>query len=123
MAYDPVGTALPQVNSGKIRALAISSLARTPLLPDVPTVAEAGLAGYEVNVVYGLIGAAGMAREIVARLNAEIADSLNATEMKAGMAKFGLDPMRTTPEQFAAVIREEGVKWARVIKTSGAKPD
>ena len=123
MAYDPIGTAIPQANAGKIRVLAVSSLQRTPLLPDVPTVAEAGLAGYEVNVVYGLIGAAGIPQNIVARLNAEIANALNSAEIKSGMAKFGLDPLRTTPEQFAAVIREEGVKWARVIKASGARPD
>ncbi|MBI4192325.1 MAG: tripartite tricarboxylate transporter substrate binding protein, partial [Betaproteobacteria bacterium] len=105
----------------RLRALAVSSLKRSALLPDVPTVAETGFPGYEVNGWKGLLAPAGTPREAVARLYEEISRSLKLPDVRDRMVANGADPVGSTPEEFAAYIQAEIVKWAKVIKQSGAR--
>jgi tripartite-type tricarboxylate transporter receptor subunit TctC len=115
--------AMPHLQSGKLRAIAVTSAARSPLLADIPTVAEAGLPGFDVTSWYGVFGPAALPRDIVARLNSEIGAAINAPELKERLAALGAEPSRKTPEQFARYVRDEIVKWAKVVRDSGAKLD
>ena len=113
-------TALPYVKSGRLRALAQTGNVRSVHLPDVPTIGETGVPGYESAGWYGLLGPAAISPSIVNRLNSELARIIATPDMQQRMADLGADPARETPEQFAAFIRTEIVKWAKVIKESGA---
>jgi tripartite-type tricarboxylate transporter receptor subunit TctC len=121
--FEQLLTVQPHVQSGKLRPLAVASPRRHPQLPELPTSAEAGLPGYEVSAWFGLAAPAGTAREIVMRLNAEVLKALQAREVRAGLAHQGLDPAGSSPEEFAAFIASESVKWSRAVKASGAKVD
>ena len=112
--------AVPQVKAGRVKALAVTSRNRSELLPDVPTVSESGFPQYEVNGWNGLLAPAGTPRKIVTQLYTEIAGILRQPKVRERMAANGLDPAGTTPEQFAALIRAEIVKWEKVVKQSGA---
>jgi tripartite-type tricarboxylate transporter receptor subunit TctC len=107
---------LPHVKSGRLKALAVTGSRRLPLTPDVPTVAESGLAGYEITSWYGIVAPARTPREIVARLNAEVNRIARDPQMKARMLAQGLELPETTPEQFDAHIRSELAKWRKVLK-------
>lgn len=111
------------IRAGKLRALAITGTKRDPTLPDVPTVAEAGLPQFQVAFWSGLVAPAGTPKDIVARLNAEVVKALATPEVRETLAKQGLEPSGNSPEQFAAFIGEENARWARVVKVSGAKLD
>jgi tripartite-type tricarboxylate transporter receptor subunit TctC len=111
---------LPHVKSGKLRALAVASARRTPLLPDLPTIAEAALPGYEATSWYGVLAPAATPKEILAKLNAEIIKGVGRPDAAERLAGEGADPATGTPEQFAALIRSEIVRWAKVIKAAGA---
>ncbi len=111
---------LSTIRSGRLRALGVTSLQRSKLLPDVPTVAEQGFAGYEVNGWYGLLAPAGTPREIIALLNSESIKALIATDVRERLTNDGAVPVGNTPEEFAAFLRAETAKWARVVKYSGA---
>jgi len=113
----------PHVQSGKVRALAVLSDRRHPVLPDVPTSAESGVDAFDVPIWYGILGPAGIPREIVARLNAELAKAVTSPEMKERLATMGVDPRTITPEQFADFIRSENARYARVIKEAGIKAE
>jgi tripartite-type tricarboxylate transporter receptor subunit TctC len=115
--------AAPQVKAGKVRAIAVTGLHRSDLLPDVPTVAESGFPGYEVNGWNGLLAPAGTPRDIVLKLYGEISKSLKLSEVKDRLAASGLDPVASTPEVFLAYIQAEIVKWEKIIKQSGARAD
>ena len=115
--------AMPHVKSGKLRAIAVTGAARSPLLPDLTTVAEAGLPGFDVTSWYGVFGPAALPREIVVKLNAEIGRGINAPELKERLVALGAEPSTKSPEAFAQYVRDEIVKWARVVKASGAKLD
>jgi tripartite-type tricarboxylate transporter receptor subunit TctC len=115
--------AMPHLQSGKLRAIAVTGAARSPLLADIPTVAEAGLPGFDVTSWYGVFGPAALPRDIVVRLNNEIGAAINSAELKERLAALGAEPSRKTPEQFARYVREEIVKWAKVVRDSGAKLD
>ncbi len=115
--------AMPHVQSGKLRAIASTGATRSPLLPHIPTVAEAGLAGFDVTSWYGVFGPAALPREIIFRLNSEIGGAINAPELKERLTALGAEPSSKTPEQFAQYVREEIVKWAKVVRDSGAKLD
>jgi tripartite-type tricarboxylate transporter receptor subunit TctC len=115
--------AMPHVQAGKLRAIAVTGAARSPLLPHLPTVAEAGLAGFDVTSWYGVFGPAALPKEIVARLNSEIGGAINAPELKERLTALGAEPSLKTPEQFAQYVRDEIVKWAKVVRESGAKLD
>ena len=115
--------AMPHVKSGKLRAIAVTGAARSPLLPDLTTVAEAGLPGFDVTSWYGVFGPAALPRDIVVKLNAEIGRGINAPELKERLVALGAEPSTKSPEAFAQYVRDEIVKWARVVKASGAKLD
>jgi tripartite-type tricarboxylate transporter receptor subunit TctC len=112
---------LPQVKSGRLRALAISSAKRSAAAPDLPTVAESGMAGYESGTWFALLAPAGTPREIVNRLNAELGKIVATAEMKAKLLDQGADPVTMTPDQFRAFLKSELAKWTKVVKTVGIK--
>jgi tripartite-type tricarboxylate transporter receptor subunit TctC len=111
------------VLAGKLKALGTSGKSRTAVLPDVPTVSEAGVPGYDAVIWLGIIAPAGTPRAIIDRLNAEITRITNAPEMKSAWAKQGAVAMTMSPDEFARFMREDIDKWARIVKISGAKPD
>lgn len=121
--FDNAPSALPNVQNGRLRALAITSAKRSEALPDLPTMIEAGLPGYEVNSWFALVAPANTPREIVARLNEEVNKALRNPDVRASLAKLGADPSGTTPEQLRTFISSETARWAKVVKTSGAKVD
>jgi tripartite-type tricarboxylate transporter receptor subunit TctC len=107
---------LAAIKGGKTRALAVSTLARSPVLPDVPTVAESGFPGFEVTVWYGVCTQSSVPKPILAKLHATLLKTLNTPEMKARLAEATIDASPNTPEDFAAFIRAEQEKWARVVR-------
>ena len=113
----------PSVKGGKLKALAVSSAKRVASAPDLPTVAEQGLPGFETGSFQGVVAAAGTPREIVVKLNAELTRILNTQDMKDKLAAQGTEVRAGTPESFAAFIRDEKARWAKVVKESGAKFD
>ena len=113
----------PHAKSGRVRAIAVSGPRRSEALPDVPTIAESGVPGYEATTWNGIVGPAGMPQAVVVRLNAEINKALASTTVKERFAAVGAEPAQTTPQQFGELIRREYVKWADVVKRSGAKID
>ncbi len=113
----------PSVKGGKLKALAVSSARRVASAPDLPTVAEQGLPGFETGSFQGVVAAAGTPRDIVAKLNAELTRILNTQDMKDKLAAQGTEVRADTPESFANFIRDEKARWAKVVKESGAKFD
>jgi len=113
--------AIPIVRAGKVRALAVLSAKREPALPDVPTMKESGVDDFVVPIWYGILAPAGTPREIVNRLNSEIHKALNAEDMKKRLADSGVEPLLSTPDEFAAFIKSEIVRYAKVIKDAGIK--
>ena len=112
---------MAQVQAGKVRVLAIAGPSRAASLPDVPTVAEAGLPGAEVLVWYGLLAPAGTPREVIARLNAEVVKAMARAEIRARFLEAGSDPASSTPEEFSRMIRADLAKWKKVITTANIK--
>ena len=123
MIFSSMPPALPLVKTGKIRALGVTSATRSPATPAIPTITESGLPGYEVNNWYGILAPRGTPKEIVSKLNAEIVKILNMPDVKESLAVQGAEPVSGTPEQFAAYIKEETEKWAKIVKYSGARLD
>ena len=121
--FDQIVAYQPHLRSGKLKALAVAKSSRLVQLPDVPTTVEAGLPGFQVSSWFGLLAARGTSGEIVSRLNGEVLAALKSQELREGMANLGLESAGCSPEQFAAVILEDGAKWARAVKASGAKLD
>jgi len=113
----------PSVTGGRLKALAISSAQRVPAAPDTPTVAEQGLPGFETGSYQGVVGPAGIPRDIVAKLNTELTKVLNSAEMKERFAKQGTDVRTGTPESLGTWMSTEQAKWAKVVKESGARFD
>ena len=122
MMFNGVSSALPHVKAGRLRAIAISSAQRSPLLPDLPTVAESGLR-YETAGWYGLVAPAGTPKPVTARLQASLHQALNAPEMKERLAAQGIDGIASTPEQLIKHLRSELDKWTAVVKAAGLKVD
>jgi len=116
-------TAVPQVKAGKLRALAVSTLKRISALPDVPTIDEAGVPGFEASGSNGLVGPAGMPAAIVERLNAAVVRIVNEPAMSKYLRDQGAEPWTTTPAEYTAYIKSEVAKWAKAVKDSGAKVD
>lgn len=114
---------LPQVRSGKLRVLGVTSPQRDPTLPEVPTIAEAGLPGFAVEVWTGIFAPAGTPSQLVDKLNQQIRAVLANEELVREFGKVGLTVKSSTPQTFAAYVQEETVKWAKVVKASGAKAD
>jgi tripartite-type tricarboxylate transporter receptor subunit TctC len=119
--FSSLPPALGLIAEGKVRALAVTGSRREPALPDLPTVAEAALPGYEAVLHYGIAAPAGTPRSIVDKLNAALREALAAADTRAAMASAGVEPMPSTPEDYAADIDREETKWSRIVKQSGAK--
>jgi tripartite-type tricarboxylate transporter receptor subunit TctC len=123
MMFDAVTTMSEHVKAGQVRALATSGKVRSSVLPDVPTLAEAGVPGYEATIWLGLVAPKGTPPAIVSRLNAEISKIVNRPEVKREWASQGAVAMTMAPDQFGKYIANDIVKWERIVKISGAKPD
>lgn len=113
--------ALPMVQAGKMRAIAVTGATRSPALPEVPTVAESGIPGYNVNSWYGVFAPAGTPTAIVDKLNREIAAGLRTPDLTKRLVDLGAEVALTTPEEFQRIVRDEIQKWAKVVQASGAK--
>jgi tripartite-type tricarboxylate transporter receptor subunit TctC len=114
---------VPHVRSGKLRALGVSTAARIKALPDVPTIAEAGVAGFEAAGWNGLVAPAGTPPAIIERLHGTIVKIIEEPAMSRYLADQGADPWTMTPAQYGGYIKSEVAKWAKVVKVSGAKID
>ena len=112
---------LPQVRAGKIRALAVSTGKRSSAMPDLPTIAEAGVAGYESGAWFGLLAPAGTPKAVVSKLSAETARILKLPDVSKRISELGAEPVGSTPEQFAELIKTEIAKWAKVIKDANVE--
>jgi tripartite-type tricarboxylate transporter receptor subunit TctC len=123
MTFDNITTAWPLAKAGKLRALAVTTAKRSPIAPDVPTLAEAGLAGYEIGSWQGVFAPAGTPVDVVKRLNTEIVKIINMPDVREKLVGLGAEPVGNTPDEFAALVKSEVVKWAAVVKQSGARVD
>jgi tripartite-type tricarboxylate transporter receptor subunit TctC len=112
---------LPYVKSHRLNALAVTNPKRSPIVPDVPTIAESGLPGFEALQWFGIFAPAGTPREVVARLNADIVKALRLPDVRERMTALGAEIVGSSPEQFAAFQKADTAKWAKIVKTSGAK--
>jgi tripartite-type tricarboxylate transporter receptor subunit TctC len=121
--FDNTPNVLPHVKAGKLKALGVSSKKRTPLAPEVPSVDEAGVPGYDVTVWFGVLTVAGTPREIVQRLNAEMVKVLTSPEIKERFGKTGVEVVAGTPEHFQQYLNAEVDRWAKVIQAAGIKAD
>ncbi|HEY5128208.1 MAG TPA: tripartite tricarboxylate transporter substrate binding protein [Bradyrhizobium sp.] len=119
--FSSLPPAIALVQEGKVRALAVTGPRRSPIFPDLPTVAESGLPGYEAVLHYGIVAPAGTPRPIIDKLNAALRQALAAPDVTARIAADGAEPLPSTPEQYAADIDREERKWAAIVKRSGAK--
>ncbi|MGE5522384.1 MAG: tripartite tricarboxylate transporter substrate binding protein [Rhodospirillaceae bacterium] len=113
----------PQVKNGKVRAIGVTTLKRSPLLPEIPTIAEQGFPGFEVSGWYGALTPAGTPKEIVSYLQREIAKVLRSPDVKEKLAAQGAEGVGNTPEQFSAYVQSEAVKWGKVVKRVGVRVD
>lgn len=123
MMFDAVPTMVQNARSGRVRALGTSGRTRSSVLPEVPTVAESGLPGYEATIWLGLMAPAGTARPVVERINAEVRRVVALPDVRAEWVKQGAEPMSMTPEEFGSFMREDIAKWARVVRASGMKAE
>jgi tripartite-type tricarboxylate transporter receptor subunit TctC len=117
VGFQNILEALPQINAGRLRALAVSTPRRSPVVPTIPTVAEAGVPGYEVIQWSGILAPAGVPKNVVARLNAEVNRVLARADMRERFVASGADPGSGSPEQFGALIKSEIAKWSKLVKT------
>jgi tripartite-type tricarboxylate transporter receptor subunit TctC len=121
MAFAPVPATHENATSGKLRMLAVTSAVRSTLLPDVPTIAETALPGFEAVLRYGLVAPAGTPRAIIEKLNAALNTALRSDDVRARLALDGAEPLPSTPADYAADIDREETQWSKVVKASGAK--
>jgi tripartite-type tricarboxylate transporter receptor subunit TctC len=111
------------VKSGAVRGLAVTGAKRSSALPELPTVAESGVTGYEVSAWFGIFAPAGVPQPVVQRLNAEFVKALQQPDLRQRLASQGAEPLTSTPDEFAAYLRSEIGKWTKVVKDSGMKLD
>jgi tripartite-type tricarboxylate transporter receptor subunit TctC len=123
LMMESLNSITPHAKAGRVRALAVSGPKRSPALPDVPTIAEAGVPGYEAVTWNGVVAPAGVPKAIVAMLNAEVNKAVASPTLKDRFAAIGAEPTGGTPEQFGELIRKDHAKWGDVIRRSGAKID
>ncbi|HXN15038.1 MAG TPA: tripartite tricarboxylate transporter substrate binding protein [Usitatibacter sp.] len=123
MLFDNIMTAQPHIRSGRLKALGISATKRSALVPDVPTIAEAGLPGFESKTWFGVFGPAGTPHPIVERLNAEISHTLADAAIRERFAQLGFEPAGGTPTEFAAMVKSEAQQWSKVIREAHVKAE
>ena len=123
MMFDSIVSVMPHIRSGKVKALAISSQKRSSLLPELPTMAEAGVPGYTSDTYFGVFAPAGTPHDIIVRLNTELVKIVHENDTKERLLKLGAEPVGSTPEQLAAAVKSENAKWAKVIRDAGVKLD
>ncbi|MBC7726753.1 MAG: tripartite tricarboxylate transporter substrate binding protein [Microbacteriaceae bacterium] len=123
MIFDNMPSALPLVKSGDLKAIGVTSAQRSPAAPNIPTLAESGLPGFEATSWFALLGPAGMPREVQLRINQEVARVMALPDVKEKLATLGLDANPGTPEALTTLMQSETTKWAKVVQESGAKPD
>jgi len=121
--FATIPSVIELVRAGRLRALAVTSKTRSAAVPDIPTIAELGYPDFEASSWFGLLGPAGLPRDIVMALQAEVVRALKVPELRAKLVQQGADPVGSTPEEFAAYMGTETAKWAKVVKASGAKAD
>lgn len=122
LSFPTISASLPLIKAGRLRALGITSVKRSSLLPELPTIAEAGVPGFEIVGWYGIVGATGMPKDVVARLSTEIARLLKTPEVRERMLKEGAEPVGSSPEEFSAYLAADQSKWAKVIKAANIRP-
>jgi tripartite-type tricarboxylate transporter receptor subunit TctC len=123
LIFATTASAIPQIKAGRVKGIAVTTAKRSALMPELPTISEAGLPGFDANNWYGIVVPAGTPRAIIDQLNAATTKALGMPDVKATLFNQGLDPAPGTPEQFGAYIKSERIKWAKVIKASGAKAE
>ena len=123
LMFDNLANSTPQLKAGRLKALAVTTAKRSPLAPDLPTLAETGLPGFDIYTWWGFMAPAGTQPDIIAKWNAEVRRILATPEMRAFFAQQGAEPAPTTPEQLAALIKSEIPKYAKIVRDSGAKVD
>ena len=123
MMFDNIPSSLPHIKAGKLRALAVTGSKRASSLPDLPTIAEAAIPGYESYVWFGVVAPAGTPPEIIKRLNTELAKAAVTPDFRDRLTGQGYDVLSTTPEQMTESIRSEMIKWGKIVKASGARVD
>jgi tripartite-type tricarboxylate transporter receptor subunit TctC len=123
MYFSSLPPAVGLLKEGKVRALAVTSAKRSPIFPDLPTVAEAALPGYEAVLHYGIVAPAGTPRPIIEKLNAALRAAVMSEDLKERLAQDGAEPLPSTPEEYAADIDREETKWSAIVKKSGAKAE
>jgi tripartite-type tricarboxylate transporter receptor subunit TctC len=121
--FDNTPNVLPHVKAGKLKALGVSSKARSQLAPEVPSVDEAGVPGYDVTVWFGVLTVAGTAPDIVKRLNSEMVKVLTSPEVKDRITKSGVDVVASSPEHFSGFLKSEVARWAKVVQEANIKAD
>ncbi len=123
LSFSSMSPAVPLVKSGRLKAIAVSTAKRVPAMTQIPTIAESGVPGYEVNGWNGIAAPARTPKDVVAKLNKVIGEIVATTEFRDKIAAQGFEPEGSSPEEFSELIQRDVLKWAKVIKDSGAKPD
>jgi Uncharacterized protein conserved in bacteria len=123
LMFDFLSAALPRIQNGSLRALGVTSATRSPLIPNVPTIAEAGVKGYEVLGSFGIFAPTGVPAPIINKLNGELAKVVSLPDVKEQMAKQGGTPITQTPQQLYTALNSEVAKWAKVVRATGVKMD
>jgi tripartite-type tricarboxylate transporter receptor subunit TctC len=123
MVFDSLPAALPNIKAGKLRALAVTGAKRSQFLPELPTIAEAALPGYETGIWFGIVAPAGTPPEVISRLNAELVKAAASTEFRERLTGHGFEVVSSTPEQMADSVRSEMAKWGKVVKALGMRVD
>lgn len=123
LMFDNLASSLAQVKAGRVKALAVTTAKRSMLAPDLPTIAESGLPGFDISTWFGIFVPAGTPRPVVERLHAEFTRALAAPDVREKMLNLGAEPVGSTPDEFAAYVGAEAAKYAKLVKASGAKVD
>ncbi|MCX7135606.1 MAG: tripartite tricarboxylate transporter substrate-binding protein, partial [Proteobacteria bacterium] len=123
MLFDTLSVAIPFIKAGRVKALGVTGTQRTPALPDVPTIAEAGVPGFYAGLWLGMWGPAKLPRDITERLSADAAKLLKLPDVKERLASQGMEPIGNTPAQFAEFVRKENETWSKVVKAAGVKAE
>ncbi len=123
LMFDNLASSLAQVKAGRVKALAVTTAKRSTLAPDLPTIAESGLPGFDISTWFGIFVPAGTPRPVVERLHAEFTRALAAPDVREKMLNLGAEPVGSTPDEFAAYVKAEAAKYAKLVKASGAKVD